>query len=155
MKLRAFRHVRPDRDPLSGEGALRYGGRWNPEGEFEALYASLSEAALRAEMERQLARSGVPRLRFFPRRVVELEVEFEKMADLTRASTRRRLGITLGDMRGDDLSKCQRLAARLREEGWQAILYPSAAGKGTHMVVFPDRLPRNAMRVMGEKRWDV
>jgi RES domain-containing protein len=154
VKLRVFRHLRPDHDPLSGAGALRYGGRWNPKGAFGALYASLTERSLRAEMERQLARSGVPRRSFFPRCVVEIEVEADRVLDLREAAERRRLGVTLEDMRADDLSKCQRVAARVREEGGQAILYPSAAGKGTHVVVFPDRLPSGALRVAGERRWD-
>jgi RES domain-containing protein len=154
VKLRVFRHLRPDHDPLSGAGALRYGGRWNPKEAFGALYASLTEGALRTEMERQLARSGVPRRSFFPRRVVEIEIEADSVLDLREAAERRRLGVTLEDLRADDLSKCQRVAARVREEGGQAILYPSAAGKGTHVAVFTDRLPSGALRVVGERRWD-
>ncbi|MFN2432785.1 MAG: RES family NAD+ phosphorylase [Gemmatimonadota bacterium] len=153
MKLRVLRHVRPDLDPLSAEGSVRYGGRWNPRGGYGALYTSLSREALRAEMERQLTRAAVPRAAFFPRRVVELEVELGRWVDLTDAAERGRRGVSLEGLVADDLSATRRLADKLRAEGAQAVLFPSAAGVGEHLAIFPDLLPAGAIRKLGEEVW--
>ena len=153
MKLRVLRHVRADLDPLSAEGAVRYGGRWNPRGGYGALYTSFSRDALRAEIERQLARAAVPRGAFFPRRVFELEVEVERVAELTDAAERERWGVTLEQITSDDLSVTQALADQLRAEGADAVRFPSAAGVGEHLAVYSDRLPPEALRILGDETW--
>ena len=47
-----FRYTAAHRDPLSGEGARRFGGRWNPPLLFPAIYLADSARACMVEVER-------------------------------------------------------------------------------------------------------
>ena len=37
--------------------------------------------------------------------------------------------------------------------GFQAVLFPSAAGVGKHLAIWLDRLPAGAVRKVGEETW--
>lgn len=61
------------RDPLSGEGARLYGGRWNPKG-MTALYLGVSHDSAIAEYYRGLPKPGT---------LVPYSVRSDAIADLT------------------------------------------------------------------------
>jgi len=57
--------------------------------------------------------------------------------DLTDPEIRRRLGVEVGELRGNDWTRCQDLAEQARAEGFEGILAPSGALAGeTTLVVF-------------------
>lgn len=80
-----LRHYAVAYDPLSGEGARQFGGRWNSPGSFPVIYAALDEATMAREFRRMAARTGL--LRSAHRRVAEIEVELTRVLDLTDTST--------------------------------------------------------------------
>jgi len=49
---RTYRYSKRRRDPLSGEGARRFGGRWNPRDVFPAVYLGQPEAVASRELDR-------------------------------------------------------------------------------------------------------
>lgn len=53
-----YRHVSGRRDPLSGDGARQFGGRWNQPG-FAAIYLALPVGTWLAEMDRLAQSQGV------------------------------------------------------------------------------------------------
>src|SRR3990170_1105227 len=105
----------------SDQGALEYGGRYNPRREFGALYVSESPAACRAEM---LRRPGV-RLQYWHARI---KVRVAKAIDLTDPSTRDKLSILQEDLISSDWSLTQDLGRAARRAGFDALIVPSAAG---------------------------
>lgn len=46
------RYTSARRDPLSGEGARRFGGRWNPQDLFPTVYLADPESTCMGEVER-------------------------------------------------------------------------------------------------------
>jgi RES domain-containing protein len=77
--------------PLSGEGAARTGGRFNPVG-MPALYTSV-----RVETAVREATQGFPR-KFDPLTLCSYEVDCEDIADLTDARERATLDVTPADL---------------------------------------------------------
>ena len=86
-----------------------------------------------------------------PYRMLVVRAKVRKVADLTDASVRRKYGVEASVLVGADWKPCQRLARRLREEGFEAIRTFSRADQpgGRQWVVFLDRLtPESGVRVV-------
>ena len=76
------------RDPLSGEGAARHGGRWNPPGK-PALYLATEVETAFAEYQQEVGtRPGL---------FVAYDVEDAAVADLREARALRQAGLKVGD----------------------------------------------------------
>jgi RES domain-containing protein len=114
-------------DPLSGEGAAIYGGRFNARG-TPALYTSLSPVTAMKEAQQVgtfqpitlvACEAIVPRL-FDGRDTTALEVLGITPADLAHPDWRE-------EMRGGRMARTQAFAARLKDAGIQGLLIPSFA----------------------------
>ena len=130
-------------DPLRIEGSRLRGGRYNPPGEFGALYCSLEPATAAAEIARgRMARgidpSAVPEGSLS---LYDVEVSLDAVLDLTNPEILHQLGLSVEALKGGDLTIPRRLAQEARDTGYQAILAPSAAVPGAkNLVLFLDRL---------------
>jgi len=141
-----FRALLPSlaRDPLSVQGSLRHGGRYNPSGIFGALYCGESPAVCAAEIRKRAAGQPVS-----PYRLARIRVQLHRVLDLTDPETLGALGLRSEDLVGDDWQRTQRLAAQAHAAGFEGLLVPSAAGPGRNLVIFPDRLdPRSRVRTV-------
>jgi len=124
----------------SDEGAKRRGGRYNPPGEFGALYLSanpegcLAELAARTHMPPSLTEGAI-------------EVRLDRVCDLTDPATQDAIGVSLADLTDPDWTVTQQLGRAIRDAGFQGIRVPSAAGPHVNLVVFKDRTARNAVIV--------
>lgn len=58
-----YRYTGAHRDALSGEGARRFGGRWNPPLLFPAIYLADSAQACMVEVERAAQAASTPQRR--------------------------------------------------------------------------------------------
>jgi RES domain-containing protein len=154
------------RTPLSAAGSLRYGGRFNPPGGFEVLYAALTADTALAEREGILLigpgikaattiRTGV---------LLRMTCKLNNVLDLCDDKQRTELGITLADIlapwitwniparHGETavsaIAPSQQIGVTAREDGrFEAILAPSAKDpSGQCLAIFPDRL-HNESRV--------
>ena len=115
--------------PLSGDGAMFHGGRFNPKG-MPALYLGLSPIGAINEVCQGLA------ARIAPMTLVEYDVDCTDIDDLTDAPTRAALGIAEADMAcswGEDAlirgktPASWTIATRLIAGGSAGIIVPSYA----------------------------
>jgi RES domain-containing protein len=123
---------------------LGTGGRFNPTGEFGALYVSLDPETPFRELRRQAVKAGLDVLDFLPRTLFAADARLQRVLDLACADVP-----LLGS---DDWTACQGVARRARLAGYEAIRFPSATGAGENLAIFLDRLaPGSYVRIIREE----
>jgi RES domain-containing protein len=137
--------------PLSVEGTLRHGGRYNPLVAYGAIYCGENPAVCAAEIRRRAERHPVLRYR-----MARIRCELHRVLDLTDPATLAAVGLRAEDLVADDWELTQRLGAEARAAGFEGLLVPSAAGPGRNLVIFPDRLnPPSRIRSLGSRPFRV
>lgn len=138
-----------ERTLLASFGA---GGRFNPAGEFGALYVSLDPETPFRELRRQAEKAGLEVLDLLPRTLFAAEVRLHRVLDLACAGVPPEFRIPERALRSDDWTACQSLARRSRHVGYEAIRFPSATGRGENLAIFLDRLtPGSHIRIIREE----
>lgn len=115
--------------PLSGEGAARFGGRWNPVG-MPTIYAARELSTAWAEYNQGFVQH--------PALIVRLELYDARLADLTDANVLAEFGLTDAIHRcewRDDLDRgvvpqTHALQAGLQTRGYHGVVYPSFMSPG-------------------------
>lgn len=116
-------------DPLSGEGAARFGGRWNRLGQA-CLYAAREPSTAFAEYNQGFVQH--------PAILVQLVLEHGRLADLTRPATMVDLGLPVDlhatqwreDLDHGRVPATHGAAERLTASGFDGVLYPSHMSRG-------------------------
>lgn len=100
------RYTTAHRDPLSGEGARRFGGRWNPASLFSAINLADSARACMVEVDRaaQAASTTAEKMLEASYRLHTVAAETLAVLDLTPAQAREAVGLDDEDIHGDDWS---------------------------------------------------
>lgn len=115
--------------PLSGEGAARFGGRWNPVG-APTIYAARELSTAWAEYNQGFVQH--------PALIAQLELSGARLADLTDEAVLAGLGAS------GAIHKCEwrdtldrkevplthKLRKRLLKDGWHGVVYPSFMSPG-------------------------
>jgi RES domain-containing protein len=117
---------------MTMDGAYLYGGRYNTEMVFGALYLSESPEACAAEMRR---RPRTPPDYF----VGKINVTVQKICDLTDPILLEKLNLEIEDLCEDDWECTRMLGDLIRDAGFEGVLVPSAAGDYKNLVLFLDR----------------
>ncbi|HEX9900535.1 MAG TPA: RES family NAD+ phosphorylase [Candidatus Methylomirabilis sp.] len=134
-------------EPLSVEGSLQHGGRYNPLGAFGAMYCGENPAVCAAEIRRRAQHHPAPRYR-----LARIHIDLHRVLDLTAPATLAALGLRAEDLVTDNWEPTQRLGAAARAAGFEGLLVPSAAGPGRNLVIFPDRVDaRSRIRSLGSR----
>ena len=109
--------------PTSGEGAARFGGRFNPKG-VAALYTSLRLETAWLEAQQGFAFKAQPMT------MVAYAVDCADVADLTDPALRGEIGCAWEDLASRRLAvPSWQMAERLKAEGMAAALVPSFAAR--------------------------
>lgn len=116
-------------EPLSGEGAARFGGRWNPQG-APTLYAARELSTAWAEYNQGFVQH--------PALIATLELEGANLADLTDAAELDRLALdaSIQESEWRDLAArgerppAYAVRERLLAEGRHGVIYPSFMSPG-------------------------
>jgi RES domain-containing protein len=150
----AFRHVSVGSDPRSGTGARIHGGRWNPPNSFATLYLALDVETVILEFRRAARRQGLAPEDFLPRELVRLDVRLTAVLDLRAAAARNTVQLTEEDLSADDPARCREIGDAAHDLALEAVIAPSAAGSGTVLAVFLEKLrSASSLEVRGSETW--
>jgi RES domain-containing protein len=154
----ALEYAKPE-EIMSGEGSLKFGGRWNAPGTFSVVYASTRpgtavEEAFHLASEYEFVPNDLK-----PRLTCGIEWKLARVLDLTNRNLPAWLKLErwmqedfarINDHDSETL--CQALGRAARNLGISAILYPSArVTDGVNLAVFRNRLRKEeTMRLLGE-----
>lgn len=128
------------------------GGRFNPAGEFGALYVSLDPETPFRELRRQAAKAGIDVLDLLPRTLFAASVRLQKVLDLACDDVPPEYRLARRALASDDWTACQDVARRARRAGYEAVRFASATGSGENLAIFLDRLsPGSSIRVIREE----
>jgi RES domain-containing protein len=148
-------------DILSGAGAARWGGRWNPPG-IPTIYACLDIAAAWIEWTAQRRKAGIFNRRHFPLTQITLIASFSRVLDFRNPALLAAFAMPLAPflaephparIDGDPEIRAQafgRLAAALLLE---ALIVPSAQDAALfNLVVYRDNLaPTSTLEIHGRE----
>ena len=88
-------------------GSANAGGRFNPRGEFGALYVSLDPETPLRELLREAARVELDILPLLPRTLFALEVKLQRVLDLTDPVVHSSWGLLPAELASSDWTACQ------------------------------------------------
>lgn len=150
LRIKAYRVIVSQLAPLSLEGSLKFGGRYNTPYQFGAIYCAQKEETCWAEIEKKFG-GPVKRTQFS---VVPMRVHLKKVLDLTDSDILSKLKITLRDLTDpNDYTLTRQIALSAREAGFEGIIAPSSAGPGTILAIFSDRLsPQSRLSIVKHRR---
>ncbi|MBL7072535.1 MAG: RES family NAD+ phosphorylase [Candidatus Omnitrophica bacterium] len=150
-----FRLVSPKRvdEILSTQGSFAYGGRYNPDGEFGALYLGETEKLCKAERQTKSKNSLL-----ISQIMGKIKVSYGKILDLTDPETLKKLKIKKAELLSEEKDggwvltwAIARLAYQL---GFEGILSPSITGTENNLVIFDKYVDSKKVKIISksEKR---
>jgi RES domain-containing protein len=115
--------------PLSGEGAARFGGRWNPVG-VATIYAARELSTAWAEYNQGFVQH--------PALIVQLKLTGASLADLTDAEVLARIGVSSEihrcewrrELDNGRVPETHQLRERLTDDHFDGVIYPSFMSPG-------------------------
>jgi RES domain-containing protein len=135
---------------LTGAGSKASGARWNPPKSFATLDSSIDPATALGEAFAHHRYFGFPIEDALPRIMAAVRVELQHVLDLTDASIRKTLRVSVAELVNDDWHKLNRkgqeaLTQAIGRLAWQAewegLLVPSAVADGkANLIIFPGNL---------------
>lgn len=144
-----YRYTSAVYEPLSGEGAYRFGGRWNPRRVFPTIYLAEPLRACMREFGRAAQAAAIDPAAMIRRGFVlhTIAVADLPVIDLRSPEALAFVGLSLEDIADEDWSACQTVghAAWFLEFG--GVLAPSATGDGFVLAAFEGRLQSGQLTV--------
>ena len=148
-----FRNQAPGFDARSGEGARRFGGRYNLPRSFPVIYLCLTRPCVVAELTTQATRQSVQLSDLLPRELWSVAASLERVLDLTEPAALTSLGVASAELVRPDHAFTQQIGEAAHERGVQAIKAPSASGVDEVLAVFPENLGTITLQVELVQTW--
>ncbi|HUO08649.1 MAG TPA: RES family NAD+ phosphorylase [Phycisphaerae bacterium] len=163
----AYRACSPEyansRDLLSGEGARKSGGRWNAPTSFPVVYLAQRIEGAIAETLGVAGRYGFDPAARLPMTLVAIDATLERVLDLTDATVRRALGVTIAQMNGcpwraenaaANEALTQAIGRAAQEAGLEGILVASSVKRRLRNInVFPKNVSSaGALRIRSAEK---
>ena len=147
---RAYRYSSRRRDPLSGEGARRFGGRWNPREIFPAVYLGQPAEVASRELDRAAQAVAIQPLVMLEAGydLHTVDVQALQVLDLRDEAALRHVGLAPEDVLDEDRTACQTVGHAAWFLEMHGVVAPSAAGVGLVITAFETRLPAGALTLM-------
>ena len=155
MDVVGYRNQAPGFDARSGEGARRFGGRFNPPNSFQVLYLCSTRACAASELRRQAQRQSIDVERLLPRELWLVDIPVRRVLDLTSPENLEALDITGKILTRNDHRFTQGIGRWAHEFRFQAIRTPSATGTGDVFAVLLDHVTGPTLHVALLETWSV
>ena len=139
-------------DPATGAVELvefqAEGGRFNPPGSFRVAYLAKVSDGGRETMCRYIVNETSVEAKFV---ILILEINLDKVLDLTQASVRKTLGISLTELtQPENYSLSRSIGLAAHEAGFEGIIYPRPLGRGArNLAIFCDRAGPKEISIVG------
>ena len=153
LSVTGYRNQASGFDPRSGDGARRFGGRFNPPHSFPVIYLCTSRPCVVAELSRQADRQGLAVGDLLPRELWGITVEFTKVLDLTHRATLEALDVDPADLLRDDRQLTNEIGEAAHEHRFQAIRSASVTGVDDVLAVMPENLAGAVLLVELIQEW--
>ena len=140
LSVKGYRNQASGFDPRSGEGARRFGGRFNPPHSYPVIYLCTTRPCVVAELTRQARRQGLAAEDLLPRELWQVTAALTKVLDLTDAETLQVLGIEPEELVRDDLQLTHEIGGVAHEHRFQAIRSASVTGVDNVVAILPENL---------------
>jgi RES domain-containing protein len=148
-----YRHQAPGFDPRSGEGARRFGGRFNPHHSFPVIYLCTTRDCAVAELTKQAERQNIELSDLLPRELWSVELALERVLDLCGRPALASLELTAADLVLPDHAFTQAIGEAAHDRGFEAIWSRSATGVDDVITVLLDNLGSRPINVEMTERW--
>lgn len=137
-----FRHCQEDHANLHAtiEASRDAEGRFHVRREFGAVYVAADRDTALAELDHKARAAGLSREDLLPRLLLTLDLTVRRILDLTDQRVRSAWGLATDEVEENDYARCQEIARAARDDGYEAIRFPSARGEGENYAIFLDRL---------------
>ena len=137
-------------DLLSGKGAAKYGGRWNPIG-MRAIYLSLDPDTACQEAFQHFMDYGIKKtVAIKPHVFASAEIEVSELLDLSDSKILKKINFTLKELLAEDWkgiqqqgieSWTQAIGRGCKAAGFDGLIAPSSKNKrGQNLVLFPEHI---------------
>jgi len=114
------------------------------------VYTALDVATVDFELERMASRAGLTIEAIGSRRLATIRVRFSRVLDLTNEDVRAVLDVSEAELTGEDPAVPQAIGETAHHLGYEAILAPSAAGKGHALAIFLDNRAADSLLEVAE-----
>jgi RES domain-containing protein len=148
--VKGYRNQASGFDPRSGDGARRFGGRFNRPHSYPVVYLCTTRPCVVAELTRQARRQGLAVEDLLPRELWPVTVVLTKVLDLTDADTLQALVVEPDELVRVDLQLTHEIGVAAHEHRFQAIRSVSVTPASTTLL---RSCPRISLAPCWQRNW--
>jgi RES domain-containing protein len=153
LSVKGYRNQASGFDPRSGDGARRFGGRFNRPHSYPVVYLCTTRPCVVAELTRQARRQGLAVEDLLPRELWLVTVALTKVLDLTDADTLQALGVEPDELVRDELQLTHEIGEAAHEHRFQAIRSASVTGVDDVVAILPENLAGAVLAAEMVQEW--
>ena len=153
LSVSGYRNQASGFDPRSGDGARRFGGRFNRPHSYPVVYLRTTRPCAVAELTRQARRQGLVVDDLLPRELWVVRAELTRVLDLTDDETLHAIGVEPDELTRDDPQLTHEIGDAAHEHRFQAIRSVSVTGVDDVVAILPENLAGAVMVAELVQEW--